>query len=203
MDIGRWSYETGAGPIYSRAASVAALLVSLPRKHQRPYDRKHEDGNSEDERDYTHPALLELCRRVGEEKHRGEQNSIREVLTGNTPGTAGLLLAVSSFCGSVGSFSRPSHLIQVRHKRMRIGVWIFKRLFRQPCIVSLAHFGRKTFHVKLRQLLIARLFRGQHFRKHCSVNRGLLHSLQTQNTRPALERVKFIHQPIALPCPRR
>src|SRR5206468_8621822 len=71
--------------------------LNSTRKHRRPQDRKREHGNSEDERDYTHPPLLELCRRVGEEKHCGEQNSIREVLTGNTSGTAGLLLAVGSF----------------------------------------------------------------------------------------------------------
>jgi hypothetical protein len=56
-------------------------LVSSTRKHCCPQERKQEHGNSEDKRDYTHPALFELCRRIGEEKHRGEQNSIREVLT--------------------------------------------------------------------------------------------------------------------------
>ncbi len=98
-------------------------LVTSTRKHRRPQERKHEHGNSEDERDYTHPSLLELCRRVGEEKDCGEQNSIREVLTGNTPGTAGLLLAVGSFRRRVGGFTAPPHLVKVGHKRMGIGVW--------------------------------------------------------------------------------
>jgi hypothetical protein len=36
-------------------------LVTSPRKHRRPQGRKYEHGNSEDERDYTHPPLFELC----------------------------------------------------------------------------------------------------------------------------------------------
>ncbi len=109
------------------------ITYFLHRKHHRPQERKHEHGNSEDERDYTHPPLLELCRRVGEEKHCGEQNSIREVLTGNTPGTAGLPLAFGSFGRRLGGFTAPSHLVKVGHKRMGISIWIACCV---PCIVN-------------------------------------------------------------------
>src|SRR5437867_13435350 len=79
--------------------------------------------------------------------------------------------------------SRAPRFVEPWHKWMRIGVRIFKRSLRQPCIVSLAHIGRKTLYVKVRQLLVARLFRGEHFHKHPSVNRGLLRSLHAQQTR--------------------
>ena len=79
-------------------------------KHRRPYYREYEDSDSKNERncmhlplferDYTHPPLFELCRRIGEEKHRGEQNSIREVLTGNTPGTAGSRWLLAAFAAA-------------------------------------------------------------------------------------------------------
>src|SRR5438045_9080178 len=58
------------------------------REHRCPHNGKQENRYSQSECDDTHPALLELCRGVGEEKHCGEQNSIREVLTGNTPAFA-------------------------------------------------------------------------------------------------------------------
>src|SRR5262249_39931342 len=38
-----------------REMSESGSLVSSTRKHRRPQDRKCEHGNSEDERDYTHP----------------------------------------------------------------------------------------------------------------------------------------------------
>src|SRR6266850_6498080 len=126
MNIGRWSYETRC-MVVGATVGAPRRLSNSTRKHRRPQERKHEHGNSEDERDYTHPPLLELCRRVGEEKHCGEQNSIREVLTGNTPGIAGLLLAVGSFRRRVGRFAAPPHLVKVGHKRMGISIWIFKR----------------------------------------------------------------------------
>src|SRR5712671_596664 len=100
-----------------RRIRSSARRPGSTRKHCCPQERKHEHGNSKDERDYTDPPLLELCRRVGEEKHRGEQNSIREILTGNTPRTAGLLLAVGSFCRRVSRFAAPPHLVKVGHKR--------------------------------------------------------------------------------------
>ena len=53
------------------------------------------------------------------------------------------------FSASVASsFSRSSHLVQVWHKRMRIGIWIFERLLCHPRVVSFAQLGRKTFHIK-------------------------------------------------------
>ena len=102
-----------------RARSGISLLASCyrcqnrwlnsPRKYRRPQDRKQEHGNSEDERDYTHPPLFELCRRIGEEKYRGEQNSIRQVLTGNTPGTPGVPTCFEEkggrWCVQIGAFS--------------------------------------------------------------------------------------------------
>ena len=44
-----------------RASRCAPSNVSSTRKHRCPQERKHEHGNSEDERDYTHPPLFELC----------------------------------------------------------------------------------------------------------------------------------------------
>src|SRR5438477_1763414 len=172
---------------------MTSSCIGLLRKHQRPDNRKRKNSHSKSECDDTHPALLELSRGAGEEKHCGKQNSVREVLTGNSAGVARLLQATRSLSVSLGGLARSPHFVEFRHKRMRVRLRIFKRPLCQPCIVSLAHIGRKTLYVKVRQLLVARLFRGEHFHEHRSVNRGLLHSLQTQNTRPALERVKFIH----------
>src|ERR1043166_6565201 len=115
-DIGRWSYETGAGSVWSRAVSVVALLVSSPRKHQSPYYREHDDSHSKSERGHAYPALLEFPRRTGEEKHCGKQNGVCQVLTGNVAGLSRFLLTACSFCGGVGSFSCPSYLIEVRQK---------------------------------------------------------------------------------------
>ena len=51
-------------------------------------------------------------------------------------------------------------------------------MHRKPCV-----HREKTLYVKVRQLLVARRFRGEHFHEHPSVNRGLLRSLHAQQTR--------------------
>src|SRR5438477_4846917 len=172
------------------------------REHRCPHNGKQENRYSKSECDDTHPALLELCRGVGEEKHCGEQNSIREVLTGNTPGTAGLLLTVGSFRRRVGPLAAPLHLVNVGHKPMGISVWIFKRLLCQPCVVGLAQLGRKAFDVKVHELVVARLMRSKRLYELTCMNGCLLHALHRQQTGSAFESVKFIHQPIALSSPR-
>ena len=43
-----------------RTAGVAGSVLSSPRKHQRPYDRKREDSHSKSECDDAHAALLEF-----------------------------------------------------------------------------------------------------------------------------------------------
>src|SRR6266480_1684293 len=138
---------------------MTSSCIGLLRKHHRPDNRKREHSHSKSECDDTHPALLELSRCTGEEKHCGKQNSVREVLTGNVACVARFLQATCSLSVSLGSFTRSRHFVEFRYKRMRIGVWIFKRLFGKPCVVSLAHIGWKAFDVKVHQLLIARLLR--------------------------------------------
>ena len=83
------------------------------------------------------------------------------------------------------------------HERMRLGVRIFERLLRQPCIVGLADIGRKTFDVEIRQFLVPGLLRREHLHEHRGVNCGRLHPLQSQKSGAPLQRVIFIHQPIA------
>jgi hypothetical protein len=39
---------------------LAGSVLSSPRKHQRPYDRKREDSHSKSECDYPHATLLEF-----------------------------------------------------------------------------------------------------------------------------------------------
>ena len=85
---------------------------------------------------------------------------------------------------------------------MGIGVWIFKRLFRHPCVVGLAHVRWESFDVKADEFLVAGLLRSKHLHEHRSVNRGLLRALHCQQTRPALQGVKLVHQAIALSSPR-
>src|SRR5882724_7634803 len=173
------------------------------RKHHRPDNRKREHSHSKSECDDTHPALLELSGRAGEEKHCGKQNSVREVLTGNVAGATSFLQAVCSFCARLSGLARSPHVVEFGHKRMWIGVWILKRSFGQPCVVSLARIGRKALDVEVRELFVARLLRREHLHEHCSVNRRLLYSLGAQQTSPALQRVKFIHESITLSSPSR
>jgi hypothetical protein len=72
-------------------------LFCSARKHQRPHEREQEDSHSKSECNDAYPALLKFCRRTGEEKHSGTQNSIREVLTGNIAGVARFLGFYKSF----------------------------------------------------------------------------------------------------------
>src|SRR5437868_14433450 len=162
---------------------MTSSCIGLLRKHQRPDNRKRKNSHSKSECDDTHPALLELSRGAGEEKHCGKQDSVREVLTGNSAGVARFLQATRSLSVSLGGLARSPHFVEFRHKRMRIGVWIFKRPFGQPCVVSLAHIGWKTFDVKIRQLLVARLLSGEQLHKHRGVNRSLLHALHRSEER--------------------
>src|SRR5438876_11283659 len=182
---------------------MTSSCIGLLRKHQRPDNRKRKNSHSKSECDDTHPALLELSRGAGEEKHCGKQNSVREVLTGYVAGAPSLLQAVCSVGASLGGLARPPHFVQSRHKRMWIGIWIFKGLFGQPCVVSLTRIGRETLDVEVRQLFIARLLRREHLHEHRGVNRRLLYSLDAQQTSPAFQRVKFVHQAIAFPRKRR
>ena len=62
-------------------------------------------------------------------------------------------------CVGLGGLARSPHFVEVRHERVRIGLRIFKRLLRQPCVVSLAHIGWKTFDVKVRELFVAGVLR--------------------------------------------
>src|SRR5947208_10305847 len=137
---------------------MTSSCIGLLRKHQRPDNRKRKNSHSKSECDDTHPALLELTRGAGEEKHCGKENSVREVLTGNSAGVARFLQATRSLSGSLGGLARSPYFVEFRHKRMRVGVWIFKRPFGQPCVVSLAHIRWKTLVVKIHALLIASLF---------------------------------------------
>src|SRR5881227_4022536 len=138
---------------------MTSSCIGLLRKHQRPDNRKRKNSHSKSECDDTHPALLELSRGAGEEKHCGKQNSVREVLTGNSAGVARFLQATCSLSGRLGGLARSPHFVQFGHKRMRIGVWILKRSFGQPCVVSLPRIGRKALDVEVRDLFIARLLR--------------------------------------------
>src|SRR6059058_5867713 len=106
---------------------MTSSCIGLLRKHQRPDNRKRKNSHSKSECDDTHPALLELSRGTREEKHCCKQNSVREVLTGNAAGVARLLQAACSFCVGLGGLARSPHFVEVRHKRVRIGLWIFKR----------------------------------------------------------------------------
>src|SRR5262249_27917815 len=163
------------------------------RKHQRPYDGEREHSHSKSERDDTHPALLELSRRTGEEKNGGKQNGVCQVLTGNVAGLSRFLLTGRSFCGGLGSFSHPSHLIQVRHKWMRIGIRIFERLLCHPRVVSFAQLGRKTFNVEIQQLFVACLMGSKRLHEHARLNGRLLRSLHRQQPSSAFQHIKFIH----------
>src|SRR6059058_5121916 len=182
---------------------MTSSCVGLLRKHQRPDNRKREHSHSKSECDDTHPALLKLSRRTGEEKYRGKQNSVSEVLPGNTAGVTRILQAGCSLSVGFGGLARSPHFVQFRHKWMRVGVWILKRSFGQPCVVSLARIGRKALDVEVRQFFVARLLRREHLHEHCGVNRRLLYSLDAQQTSLALQRVKFIHQPITFSSPGR
>src|SRR5213080_5323645 len=136
---------------------MTSSCIGLLRKHQRPDNRKRKNSHSKSECDDTHPALLELSRGAGEEKHCGKQNSVREVLTGNSPGVARFLQAVCSLSVGLGGFARSRHFVELRHKWMRSGIRIFKRLLRKPCVVGLAHIWREALDVEVRQLFISPL----------------------------------------------
>src|SRR5207249_4788655 len=148
-------------------------------------------------------ALLKLSRRTGEEKHRGKQNSVSEILPGNTAGVTRILQAGCSLSVGFGGLARSPHFVQFRHKWMRVGVWILKRSFGQPCVVSLARIGRKALDVEVRELFIARLLRREHLHEHRGVNGRLLYPLNAQQTSLVFQRVEFVHQSIALSSPLR
>jgi hypothetical protein len=84
---------------------------------------------------------------------------------------------------------------------MRICTWIFERLFCDPRVIRLSQLGRKSFDVKVQELIVPGLMRSKRLHEHASVNCCLLHALHRQQTRSAFERVKFVHQAIALPRP--
>jgi hypothetical protein len=86
---------------------------------------------------------------------------------------------------------------------MRIRIWIFERLLYQPCVISLSQLRRKTFNVKVHQLVVARLMGSKGLHKHPGVNRCLLHALDRQYTGSAFQGVELVHQPIAFSSPRR
>ena len=111
---------------------ATSACTESQREHGYPHNGKEENRHSKSECDDTHPALLELSRGAGKEKHRGKQNGVREVLTGNAAGVARCLQAACSLGGGLGGLARSPHFIEVRHERVRIGVRIFKRLLRQP-----------------------------------------------------------------------
>src|SRR4029077_11356698 len=135
--LGRRSF-IASEPCESTWQSYVGAGSHMPsqRKHGCPHNGKQENRHSKSECDDTHPALLELSRGTSEEKHCGKQNSVREVLAGNAAGVARCLQAARSLRVSLGGLARSPHFVEFRHKRMRIGVWIFKRSFGQPRVVS-------------------------------------------------------------------
>ena len=76
--------------------AVQLMCAGSLRKHRRAHNGKREYRHSKSECDDTHPALLELSRRTGEEKYCGKQNSVREVLPGNVAGVARCLQALAA-----------------------------------------------------------------------------------------------------------
>src|SRR5437762_10794560 len=100
--------------------------ASSQRKHRGPYDSKEEDSDRKTECNDAHPTLLKSARRICEEEYCREQNSIREVLTGQRAGLARFIETVCCLGVGVCGFARPWCLIELGDKRMRIRIWIFE-----------------------------------------------------------------------------
>src|SRR5436305_13817865 len=104
---------------------MTSSCIGLLRKRQRPDNRKRKNSHSKSECDDTHPALLELSRGAGEEKHCGKQNSVREVLTGNSAGVARFLQATCRLSVSLRVLARSPPVVEFWTQRMRVRVTIF------------------------------------------------------------------------------
>ena len=77
-------------------------------QHYDPCDRKGEDRHGEKEREQADPALVEFSRSAGEEKDRGEQHCVRQVLAGQIPGVSRVFDSLRGFRGCIGGFAGPS-----------------------------------------------------------------------------------------------
>ena len=85
---------------------------------------------------------------------------------------------------------------------MRVGGAILEWLLREPRFVGLLHVGRKTLGIKASELFVAGILRGEEFHEHRGVNDQRLVALHLEQRCALLQRVGFVHQPVASPDPR-
>src|SRR5436190_14470012 len=156
---------------------AVARFTKSDGKHRDADNSIAENSDGEAKRDDTDAALLESASGVGEKEDCREQDGVGEILARNITELArfGYFRSGSSIrlCG----LARAPNFIEVRHKWMRVSLWILKRLLRQPGIVRFPHVGRKSLRVKVRQFFVTRLLRCEQLHEHGGMNARRLHSL--------------------------
>src|SRR5437667_9572722 len=173
------------------------------RGHEEHSDNgKNEHCDTEGCGEKPHSWRFKLSRRAGKEEDRSKKHGVGEILTGAIARITRLVdppLGVGPRCRR---FRRAADLVKIRHKWVRVGSAILERLLREPCFVGLLHVGRKTLGIKARELFVAGVLRSEELHEHRGVNDQRLATLHIEQRCASLQRIGFVHEPVAPPGPR-
>src|SRR5437588_3149237 len=161
-------------------------------------EHRHAEGSS----GKPHAWLFKLPRRARKEEDRSKKHGVGQILAGAIARITRLVdppLGVGPRCRR---FRRAADLVKIRHKWVRVGSAILEWLLREPCFVGLLHVGRKTLGIKARELFVAGVLRSEELHEHRGVNDQRLAALHIEQSGLSLQRIGFIHQPVAAPGPR-
>src|SRR6266576_5516908 len=173
------------------------------RGHEEHSDNgKNKQRHAEACGEEPHSWLLKLARRASKEEHGGEEHGVGEILTGAIARFTCLGDPPHSLGSRCRRFRRAADLVEIRHKRVRVGSAILEWLLREPCFVGLLHVGRKTLGIKAREVFVAGVLRSEELHEHRGVNDQRLAALHIEQRCASLHRIGFIHQPVAPPGPR-
>src|SRR5207237_6432840 len=172
------------------------------RGHEKHSDNgKNKQRHAEGCGEKPHSWLLKLARRASKEEHGGKEHGVGEILTGAIARFARLGDPPHSLGSRCRRFRRAADLVKIRHKWVRVGCAILEWLLREPCFVGLLHVGRKTLGIKAGELFVASLLRSEELHEHRGVNDQRLATLHIEQRCASLQRIGFVHEPVAAPGP--
>ena len=156
---------------------AVACFTKANGKHRDAHNGIRENCKGESKRQHADAPLFESAGGVGEKEDRREQDGVCQILAGNITELARFGYFRSGLSIRLCGLARAPNFIEVRDERMRVSIWILKRLLREPGIVRFPHVGRKSLRVKVRQFFVTRLLRCEQLHEHGGMNARRLHSL--------------------------
>src|SRR5438270_12650632 len=161
-------------------------------------EHRHTEGSS----GKPHAWLFKLPRRARKEEDRSKKHGVGEILAGAIARITRLGDPRRCISPSCRRFRGAADLVEIRHKWVRISSAILEWLLREPRIVSVPHVGRKTLSIKARELFVAGVLRSEELHEHRGVNDQRLAALHIEQRCASLQRIGFVHEPVAPPGPR-